>query len=85
MHKVCYFAADYLVQMAKMIFKEYKLPYKIMSDAGMNFKSKAFRQFCREMSIQQSITSSFHHQSNEQRGSVYKMHEMQQQKPIDNN
>ena len=49
-------AADDLVQMTKMIFVEYGLPEKILSDAGMNLTSEMFKQFCRQMSIQQSMT-----------------------------
>ena len=36
--KVGSLAADDLVQVAKMIFVEYGLPKKMISDAGMNFK-----------------------------------------------
>ena len=45
-------AVDDLEQMAKMIFAEYALPKKIISDAGTNFTSETFRVFCTLMSIQ---------------------------------
>ena len=32
----------------------------------MNFTSDTFRQFCREMNIEQAITLAYHHQSNSQ-------------------
>ena len=57
---------DDLVQMAKMAFAEYGLPKNIVSDTGMNFTSEKFREFCRLMNIQHSITSSYHNQSNSQ-------------------
>ena len=37
---------------------------KIVSDAGTNFMSEKFKEFHSKMNIQQSITSSYHHQSN---------------------
>ena len=58
--------ANDLVEMTKMIFVEYGPPRKIFSHTGKNFTSKMFRQFCRQMSMQQSITLSYHHQSNDQ-------------------
>ena len=66
MKKVGSLAADNLVQMAKIIFAEYELPKKIISDAGRNLISEMVRQFCRQMSIQQPRKSSYHHQSNGQ-------------------
>ena len=38
---------DDLVWTTKMIFAEYGLPKKIISDAGTNIASKTFRQFCK--------------------------------------
>ena len=37
-----------------------------MSDAGGNFISDKFRQFCKRMNIEQASSSSYHHQSNGQ-------------------
>ena len=34
-----------------------------VSDVGMNFVSDWFEQFCRQLNIDQAITSSYHHQS----------------------
>ena len=42
-------AADDKVQMAKMMFAEYWLPRKIILEAGTNFASEMFTQFCRQM------------------------------------
>ena len=55
---------DRLAADDKMIFAEYGLPKKIISDAGTPFTSETFKKFCRQMSIQQSITSSYHCQNN---------------------
>ena len=57
-------AADKQVQMAKMIFLEYGLCKKVIANAGTNFTSETLREFCRLMNIQQSVTPSYHHQSN---------------------
>ena len=44
----------------------FRLPKKIISDAGGNFISDKFRQFCKSMNIEQVTSSSYHHQSNSQ-------------------
>ena len=62
MEKVGSLSADDLVQIAKLIFAEYGLP-KTVSEPGKNFTSEIFKEFCRKMNIQRSITSSYHHQS----------------------
>ena len=38
----------------------------IVSNVGTNFTSEMFKEFCSKMSIQQSVTSSYPHQSNSQ-------------------
>ena len=45
--KVSGLSADGLVQMAKLIFTEYELPKKTVSDAGTNLMSEMFTEFCR--------------------------------------
>ena len=37
-----------------------------MSDAGGNFISEKFKNFCKSLNIEQAISSSYHHQSNGQ-------------------
>ena len=64
--KVDSLSADDLLQMTKVIFVEYELPKKIVSDVGTNFTAEPFKAFCMKMNIQQTITSSYHHQSNGQ-------------------
>ena len=44
-------AADDLFKAAKIIFAEFGLPTKTVSDAGMNIISDMFKQFCRQMNI----------------------------------
>ena len=49
-----------------MICAEYRLPKNTVSDVGTNFMSEIFKYFCRKVNIQQTITSSYYHKSNEQ-------------------
>ena len=60
------FSADHLIRAAKILFAEFGLPKKIVSDAGMNFILDCFRKFCRELNTEQAMTSSYHNQSNGQ-------------------
>ena len=50
----------------KIIFSGYGLPKKIMSDAGCNFVSDKFKQFCKNLNIEQATSLSYHCQSNGQ-------------------
>ena len=59
-----YMSAENLILACKVIFSEYGLLKKITSDAGGNFISDKFRQFCNCMNIDQVTPSSYHHQSN---------------------
>ena len=45
---------------------EFGLPKNILSDVGRNFISDKFRQFCRQLNIEKTATSSYHHQGNGQ-------------------
>ena len=56
--KVISLSADDLVQKAKLIFAGNRLPKKFVSDVVSNFTSEAFKYFCRQINIQQTITSS---------------------------
>ena len=55
-----------LVQMTKLTVTKYGLLKKIISDAGTNFITETFKDFCRKMNTQQTITSPYQHQSNGQ-------------------
>ena len=44
-------SADDLTRGAKIVFTEFGLPKKIVSDAGKNFISDCFIQFCRQLNI----------------------------------
>ena len=56
-------SADNLSRVVKIVFAEFWLPRKGVPDAGTSFISDKFRQFCRNLNIEQTITSSYHHQS----------------------
>ena len=58
--------ADNLIDALKIIFAEYGIPRKIMSDAGTNFISEKCQQFCKRVNIEQAVSSSYHHQGNGQ-------------------
>ena len=57
-------SVDDIIKAAKILFKEFKLPKKIVSDASMNFLSDQFKEFCRWLNIDQAITSPYNDQSN---------------------
>ena len=59
-------SADNLINMVKIIFAEYGIPPKIMSDVGTNFIADRFQQFCKSINMEQAISSAYHHQSNGQ-------------------
>ena len=59
-------STDSLILAYKVIFLEFGLPKKIMSDIGGNFISDKFKQFCKNMSIEQATSSLSLHQSNRQ-------------------
>ena len=59
-------SAENLINAVTAIFAEYGIPHKIMSDAGRNFVSERFRQFCKSINIEQAVSSAYHHQSNRQ-------------------
>ena len=54
-----------LILASKVIFAEYGLPNK-MSDAMVFFVSEKLKEFCRNLTIQVGVSSSNHHQTNEQ-------------------
>ena len=57
---------EHLINAVTAIFTEYGILCKIMSDAGTNFVSERFRQFCKSINIEQAVSSAYHHQSNGQ-------------------
>ena len=58
--------AEQLINAVTAIFAKYGIPQKMMSDAGTNFLSEKFRQFCKSINIEQAVSSAYHHQSNRQ-------------------
>ena len=59
-------SADNLINTVKIIFTEYGIPWKILSDAGTNFVSDRLWQFCKTFNIEQAVSLVYHHQSNGQ-------------------
>ena len=59
-------SADSLIFMCKIIFAEYGILKKIMSDSGGNFISDKFKTFCKNLNIEQAFLSLYHHLSNGQ-------------------
>ena len=59
-------SVDSLILTIKVMFAEYRLPMKIMSDSGNNFVSDKFKMFCKSLNIEQTFSSSYHHQSSGQ-------------------
>ena len=59
-------SADDLIRGAEIVFAEFGLSKKIVSDAGKKFVSDQFKPFCRQLNIEQAIKSSWHHQINGQ-------------------
>ena len=76
--------ADDLIRAANIMFSEFGLPNKKVLDAGTNFLSDQFKQFCRQLNIDQAITSSHHYQSNAQ-CSMYKVCQVYHPKCFDKN
>ena len=48
-------STENLITTAKVIFAEYGIPCKLMSDAGTNFVSDKFRKFCSSLNIEQAV------------------------------
>ena len=59
-------STESLLATTKVIFAEYGKPHKLMSDANTNFISDKFRKLCSRLSIEQAVSSAYHHQSNGQ-------------------
>ena len=55
-----------LILVCKVISTECGLLKKIRLDAGGDFASEKFKEFCRNPSIEQAESSLYHHQSNGQ-------------------
>ena len=54
-------SAESLTTTTKIIFAEYDIPQKIMSDGGMNLVSDRFQQFCKTVNVEQAVSSAYHH------------------------
>ena len=56
--------ADNLIIVVKIVFAEFGLPSKIVSDGDTNLVSDKFRQFFMQLNLEQAITLSYLHSSN---------------------
>ena len=59
-------SAESRIAAIKVIFAEYGIPHKIMSDADINFVSDKFHKFCNSINVEQAVLLAYHHQSNRQ-------------------
>ena len=59
-------STESLIATIKVIFAEYRISHKLMSDAGTNFISDKLRKFCSRLNMEQAVSSAYHHQSNGQ-------------------
>ena len=59
-------SAHSLALSCTIIFLEYALPKKIMPDESGNFISDKFKRFCKNLNIEQAVSSSYNLQTNGQ-------------------
>ena len=59
-------SAESLATTIKVIFAEYGIPHKLMSDAGTNFVSDKFQKLCNIINVEHTVLLAYHHQSNGQ-------------------
>ena len=57
-------STENLITTTKIIFTEYGIHHKLMSDTGTNFISDRFRKFYSSLNIEQAVSPAYHHQSN---------------------
>ena len=57
-------STESLIATIKVIFAEYSILGRLMSDAGTNFISEKFRSFCSWLNTEEAVSSVYHHQSN---------------------
>ena len=59
-------STENLIATTKVIFAEYGIPCRLMSDTSTNFISEKFKSFSSRLNIEQTVFSAYHHQSNGQ-------------------
>ncbi len=52
------------IEAFEQIFADYGIPKELITDAGINYSSKPFWDFCKFVGVEHRVTSSYHHQSN---------------------
>ena len=55
---------EHLINVVSALFADYGIPQKLMSDAGTNFVSEKFRQFCKSINVEEAVLLVYHNQSN---------------------
>ena len=55
-------SADNKISAFKVVFSEYGILKRIMSDAGSNFISEQFKKFRNSLNIEQAVSASYHGQ-----------------------
>ena len=73
-------SADNMILACKVIFSEYGIPKKIMSNTGGKFVSEKFKEFCTKLNIEHATLSLYHSQSNGQLKTCIKFFQMYNQK-----
>ena len=58
--------SESLIKCRKLTFAEFRLPKRILSDAGTIFNSEKFKDFCEKLNTEQAVSSYNHHQTNGQ-------------------
>ena len=66
-------STDRLIKICKIIFAEYKLPRKIMCDAGTHSAADEFWEFGKFLMIHQVVPSSYNHHGNQQAEACVKL------------
>ena len=59
-------STESLISTTKVIFAEYGILHRLMSDTGPNFIFEKFTRFCSRLNIKQAVSSAYHHQNNGQ-------------------
>ena len=68
-----------------IIFSEYGLPSKVVSDAGTNFVSEKVENFCKELSIHYIMSFSYNNQNNFTSTSMHNVYQKNHEKLLETN
>ena len=59
-------STESVIATTKVIFAEYGILHRLMSDVGTNFILEKFRRLCSRLNIEKAVSSAYHQQSNGQ-------------------